>query len=105
MSGGKEDKKEERRERKPKHHNVDPHTVPEKVVSYTYEVHTDKWVQSTGQVLLEASPFDEGSMRAAFCMIDPAKPEGAQKYVAKMSKNPKEDKSTYFLDVEMEALA
>lgn len=37
--------------------------------------------------------------------LDPSKPEGQQRYVAKMSKNPKEDKSTYFLDVEMQALA
>eukprot|EP01004_Peranema_trichophorum_P006048 NODE_4889_length_1098_cov_48.518974_g4342_i0.p1 GENE.NODE_4889_length_1098_cov_48.518974_g4342_i0~~NODE_4889_length_1098_cov_48.518974_g4342_i0.p1 ORF type:complete len:306 (-),score=61.23 NODE_4889_length_1098_cov_48.518974_g4342_i0:179-1048(-) len=43
-------------------------------------------------------------MRAAFCMLDPSQPEGQQKYVAKMSKNPKEEQSTYFLDVEMQAL-
>lgn len=98
-------KAEDRRIRKPKLHTVDPKTVPEKVIKYTYDVYTDKWTQSTGQVLLEASPFDEGSMRAAFCMLDPSKPEGQQRYVAKMSKNPKEDKSTYFLDVEMQALA
>eukprot|EP00667_Euglena_gracilis_P015585 EG_transcript_16220 len=93
------------KEKKPKLHSVDPNTVPEKVIKYTYDVQADKWTQSTGLVLLEASPFDEGSMRAAFCMLDPSKPEGQQRYVAKMSKNPKEDKSTYFLDVEMQALA
>lgn len=88
----------------PEHH-VDPGTVPEKVISYTYDVHNDKWTQVANKVKLEALPFEEGSMRAAFFMIDLSKQGEEAKYVAKMSKNPKEDKSTYFLDVEMQALA
>lgn len=95
----------EKKHRPPKQHTVDPSTSPEKVIKFTYDVHEDKWTQTTGYVILEATPFDEGSMRAAFCMTDPSRPEGFQRYVAKMSKNPKEDLTIYFMDVEMQALA
>jgi hypothetical protein len=44
-------------------------------------------------------------MRAAFHLIDLSKPKDKQHYVCKMSKDPKEDTSTYFMDVEMQALA
>eukprot|EP01006_Ploeotia_vitrea_P001471 TRINITY_DN104908_c0_g1_i1.p1 TRINITY_DN104908_c0_g1~~TRINITY_DN104908_c0_g1_i1.p1 ORF type:complete len:378 (-),score=45.67 TRINITY_DN104908_c0_g1_i1:151-1284(-) len=80
-------------------------TTPEKIVRYNYDVRNDKWTQSSGKVLLNGQPFGEGSMRAAFFMEDPSKATGENRFVAKMSKNPKEQKSTYFMDVEMQALA
>eukprot|EP01001_Neometanema_parovale_P006578 NODE_2930_length_1312_cov_131.705635_g2781_i0.p1 GENE.NODE_2930_length_1312_cov_131.705635_g2781_i0~~NODE_2930_length_1312_cov_131.705635_g2781_i0.p1 ORF type:complete len:375 (-),score=54.88 NODE_2930_length_1312_cov_131.705635_g2781_i0:125-1249(-) len=86
-------------------HSISPGMTPEKVVKYTYDVHTDKWVKTQGMIVLNDRPFDEGNMRQAFFMLDLSLPEAEQKYVAKMSKNPNEDKSVYFMDIEMQALA
>eukprot|EP00668_Euglena_longa_P014234 GGOE01018211.1.p1 GENE.GGOE01018211.1~~GGOE01018211.1.p1 ORF type:complete len:375 (-),score=67.21 GGOE01018211.1:249-1373(-) len=79
--------------------------VSEKVIKYFYDVRTDTWSQATSSVIIDPTPFQEGTMRAAFHLIDLSKPEGQQHYVCKMSKDPREDTAIYFVDVEMQALA
>eukprot|EP00667_Euglena_gracilis_P010026 EG_transcript_10197 len=79
--------------------------VSEKVIKYFYDVRTDTWSQTTTSVIIDPTPFQEGTMRAAFHLIDLSKPEGQQHYVCKMSKDPREDTAIYFVDVEMQALA
>jgi hypothetical protein len=77
----------------------------EKVIKYHYDVKSDSWTQLNAFVYIHPVPFQEGTMRTAFHLFDLSLPDGKQHFVCKMSKDPKEDTSTYFDDVEMQAFS
>jgi hypothetical protein len=77
----------------------------ENVIKYAYDVKTDVWTQTPATVYIDPKPFQEGTMRTAFHLFDLSKPEGQQHHVCKISKDPREDTSTYFTDVEMQSFA
>eukprot|EP00993_Chasmostoma_nieuportense_P000644 NODE_1593_length_1446_cov_88.016679_g1511_i0.p1 GENE.NODE_1593_length_1446_cov_88.016679_g1511_i0~~NODE_1593_length_1446_cov_88.016679_g1511_i0.p1 ORF type:complete len:413 (+),score=88.33 NODE_1593_length_1446_cov_88.016679_g1511_i0:110-1348(+) len=77
----------------------------EEVIKYHYDVRSDTWTQAQATIIIDPTPFQEGTMRTAFHMLDLSKPEHCQHCVCKISKDPQEDTSTYFVDVEMQALA
>eukprot|EP00906_Rhabdomonas_costata_P037192 RCo052289 len=77
----------------------------ERVHKMTYDARTHSWTQAEAVVYIDPKPFSEGSMRTAYHLYDPTQPAGQQHFVCKISKDPNEDTSAYFMDVEMQTFA
>jgi DNA gyrase inhibitor GyrI len=71
---------------------------------YSYDYAFKKWDKAVVVVSIERTPFAEGNLRRSYRMRDLTKPDGADQYVAKLSKDKYEDTSTYLLDIEMQAM-
>lgn len=76
----------------------------EMVYKYSYDYPERKWNKCVIIVNIERTPFAEGNLRRSYKMKDFTKPDGLDLYVAKASKDKYEDISTYFLDIEMQAM-
>jgi len=77
----------------------------ERVTMMKYDVTTKVWKESDARMVIANTPFQEGNLRAAFHCVDVTVPSNPRHIVCKMSKDPKEDQKTYFVDVEMQCLA
>eukprot|EP01012_Entosiphon_sulcatum_P039272 TRINITY_DN5164_c0_g1_i2.p1 TRINITY_DN5164_c0_g1~~TRINITY_DN5164_c0_g1_i2.p1 ORF type:complete len:441 (-),score=43.45 TRINITY_DN5164_c0_g1_i2:10-1332(-) len=96
------------------HHPAAPRPLPvsvpagaraERVVKMFYNYGTGGWTRATGTVVIHPTPFQEGSMRVAFHGIDVTDQANPAHFVCKLSKDPAEDPATYYVDVEMQAIA
>lgn len=76
---------------------------PEPAIKHVYDYQTGVWSKSDITVQLATKPFQEGTLRIIYYMKDFSAAE--QNVCAKVSKEPNEPSQTYFLDVEMQAVA
>jgi len=86
---------------------VSPVTEPrlsgtERAIRHRYDAKKGKWCHTATIVIVEQTPFAEGAMRKAYRMRDLSQ-EGALSFmVAKVFRDPNEDRTSYFKDVEMQ---
>eukprot|EP00906_Rhabdomonas_costata_P037194 RCo052291 len=78
---------------------------PEPVVFSEYNMATGQWSTREGWVQLGSQPFQEGTLRFIYFLLDLSKPEGSQDCAAKLSKTRTDGRETYFQDVLMHAKA
>jgi len=77
-------------------------TPTERAIKHEYDIRTERWSRREIQVVLAMAPFQEGTNRTAFYMKDLSFPLNQQDFVAKLAKNPMEERQTYFSEVEMQ---
>jgi len=75
----------------------------EKAIRMDFDLATKKWKRRGVLLRIKREPFASGSMRAAHIMYDLTLEESdKQQFVAKISRDPKENRQVYFDDVEMQ---
>lgn len=74
----------------------------EAAIKHTFNPMTRRWSASNVTVSMSPQPFQEGTMRHVFDLVDYSLPPGRQQCVAKVSKDPYEARQTYFAEVEMQ---
>jgi len=79
--------------------------APEPAVKHIYDWRTGTWQKQNITVAIDMKPFQAGTLRVIFHMMDYSLPEGQQEVVAKLSKDPNENPRSYFQDVEMQGKA
>ena len=67
-----------------------------------YDPETKKWKKFATVLKIDRRPFAEGSMRSAYRMQDLTKGETQNEFVAKMSRDPNEQRHVYYDDVAMQ---
>eukprot|EP01133_Synstelium_polycarpum_P016898 gene16898-20094_t len=77
----------------------------ERVIRHRFDAKLGKWIQTATIVITEPTPFAEGAMRKAFRMKDLSAEGPTSQMVAKLFKDPNEDRMVYFKDVEMQTYA
>jgi len=75
----------------------------EKAVKITYDFSSRQWKREDTKVKIEMKPFDKGGLRLVFHLKDLNNPDTA--FVAKMSRDPRDNNNIYFEDVRMQAVA
>jgi hypothetical protein len=83
------------------HASIDFCNPPELVKKYEYDYKSGQWSTQEVWVRLSSQPFQEGTLRYIYYLVDLAKPEGQQEHVAKLCKNVREPAEHYFRDVMM----
>lgn len=74
----------------------------ENAVKHTFNPATRTWTTCAITVSLAARPFQQGTMRRVYEMIDYSLPQSQQQCVAKVSKDINEPRQTYFNESEMQ---
>eukprot|EP01113_Clastostelium_recurvatum_P001530 TRINITY_DN10622_c0_g1_i5.p2 TRINITY_DN10622_c0_g1~~TRINITY_DN10622_c0_g1_i5.p2 ORF type:complete len:845 (-),score=200.72 TRINITY_DN10622_c0_g1_i5:73-2607(-) len=77
----------------------------ERAIRHRYDAKKLKWCHTATIVIIEPTPFAEGAMRKAYRMRDLSQEGPASQMVCKMFKDPSEDRTTYFREVEMQMQA
>jgi len=75
----------------------------EKATKITYSLADRKWIREETMVKIEMKPFDKGGLRLVFHMLDLKSPDTP--YVAKMSRDTRDDRNVYLEDVRMQGVA
>lgn len=76
--------------------------VQERALKHEFNAANSLWTTKEITISMGTRPFQEGTMRTVYAMKDFSLPPGHQDCVAKISKNPMEDRKTYFAEVEMQ---
>jgi len=76
---------------------------PEVAVRREYNVSDGTWTETKTRVLLDSEPFQEGSLRRVYFMMDLDLPN--QSCVAKLSKHKDEERERYYNDVVVQHIA
>lgn len=74
----------------------------ETAIKHTFNPMNRRWSAANITVSMSPQPFQEGTMRLVFDLVDFSLPPGKQQCVAKISKDPCENRQTYFAEVEMQ---
>lgn len=82
-------------------HNSIAFRAPERAIKHEYDIRTKKWSTKEITVSVATTPFQEGTNRTCYLMKDFSQP-AQQDCVAKIAKNPKEERKTYFSEIEMQ---
>jgi len=84
------------------HHPRPAHAGVENAIKHVYNPLQKTWSAAPVSVSLAPQAFQEGTMRHVFELTDFSLAPGQQRCVAKLSKDPREPRRTYFAEVEMQ---